>query len=485
MVNATHASQCMGATLADLPTELKALVVKFRRDQAEHEDRSPNGWKQSLCDLSLVSKDFVPLCQEELFEDVEMEAAGCKYGEDVPGAPNTLALFPRVVKSSPHLGRLVKDLFISLPRDFDTVISPELAGDISNTLKLLTNVEHLYLNRGPPKDGDTFPHTINLRDLRKRPHLCAIADGLREIMNSKKLRMIELRWVNVSPQDMMECKGLEIVRLLPSDCFDASPLDTKTNEGKGPICPNLIEIAGHRDCQSYAAVKAIERHPRLNLSKLKTVIAPFQKRILEDLLKGAEQLEVVVIKRSRRDPEVVDGKSFIQWLNPKSFNTLRILKLSIKLKANRNWIRDPYLSITSDDLLLQLTALVKLEIRVGIEGNANLAFPWISSFGSQWTALDRALVPSDREIALKSLEEVSIAVVIEGGHYDVAIAKKLLVYCRKQMLIHNFPRLKERDAKHEIKFRFRGRCSDRLLAQAIALLAAEERRLRTKALEST
>ena len=256
-------------------------------------------------------------------------------------------------------------------------------------------------------------------------------------------------------------------------------------DGKEPIYLRLIEISGNRACQSYAAVKSIEQHPRLGLSKLKCVIAPFRKRILEDLMKQAEELEVLVIKRSKFDSEAVDGKSFLQWLNPKSFSTLRILKLSIKLKANRNWIRDPYLSIISDGLLLQLTALVKLEIRVGIEGNANLAFPWISSFGSQWTALDRALVPSDGGIALKNLEEVFIDVVIEGSDYDVAIAKKLLVYCRRQMLVHNFPRLTERDANKEIKFRYRGRCSDRLLTRAIARLAAEDRCLRAKNTEST
>ena len=224
MVNATHTLQWKGNTLADLPTELKALVVKFRRDLAEREDRSPNGWKKSLWDLSLVSVDFAPLCQEELFEDVEMEVANCRYGEEVPGAPNTLQLFSRLLKSSPHLGRFVKDLFISLPHDFDTEISPELSEDISNALKLLSNVEHLYLNRGPPKDGGSSSRTINLNDLRSHPHLCPIAESLNGVMNNEKLRTVELRRVNISSCDLMGCVGLEILRLLPSDCFDTTPM---------------------------------------------------------------------------------------------------------------------------------------------------------------------------------------------------------------------------------------------------------------------
>lgn len=206
------------ATLTDLPTELKAIIVKLRRSQASLD--SPNalgGWRAVIRDLCLVSADLVPLCQEELFHSIRMEPENCKFGLLVPGAPDTLSTFPRLAESSPHLCKLVKQLSITIPNQ---VLSNELATRIASTLRLLTNITQLGIEQDPR--GRSGPlRSESLVELARDVGLSGVVDALRGILKSERLTHLMLKGIAVSPHDLMECNGVKHFYLTESNlCFE-------------------------------------------------------------------------------------------------------------------------------------------------------------------------------------------------------------------------------------------------------------------------
>lgn len=206
------------ATLTDLPTELKAIIVKLRRSQASLD--SPNthgGWRTVIRDLCLVSADLVPLCQEELFHSIRMEPEDCKFGQPVPGASDTLSLFPKLAESSPHLCKFVKQLSITIPNQ---VLSNDLATRIASTLRLMTNITQLGIEQDPR--GRIGPlRSESLVEVARGVGLSGMVDALRGILKSEGLTHLMLKGIVVSPQDLMECIGLKHVYLMDSNlCFE-------------------------------------------------------------------------------------------------------------------------------------------------------------------------------------------------------------------------------------------------------------------------
>ena len=206
------------ATFNDLPNELKAIIVKLRRNRASLDNPNTKvGWRSVIGDLCLVSADLVPLCQEELFHSIRMEPKDFKFGQKVPGAPDTLSLFSNLAESSPHLCKLVKQLSITIPNQ---VISNELATRIANALYLSTNITQLAIEQDPR--GKNKPlRSESLVDLGRNSGLSVVVDAVKELLKVKELSHLMLNGIMVSPHDLAECTGLEHLYLMDSDlCFE-------------------------------------------------------------------------------------------------------------------------------------------------------------------------------------------------------------------------------------------------------------------------
>ena len=211
------------------------------------------------------------------------------------------------------------------------------------------------------------------------------------------------------------------------------------------------------------AALAIQEHPKLDMSRVITINAPWLPSILKEVLKRAEFVKHLIIKptsATTHDPQCVPEKGILQWLHLNSFDTLLTLDLSIHFDMSQQrdttnvwpFLRDPYLGLTSDGLLLQLTAPQKLEIRLSIQAGSELDFSWRRSFGDQWGTLDRALVSSDGKLALKSLRVVSIRFAPRGDDYELGRVKDLKTFISARVYQRQFPGLRALRSKGEIAF---------------------------------
>ena len=163
------------------------------------------------------------------------------------------------------------------------------------------------------------------------------------------------------------------------------------------------------------------------------------------------------------DPTIVRDQGVLQWLHPNTFTTLVNLEISINFDMHPQTetpdispqIRDPYFGLTSDGLLLKLTALQELEIMVSIEAGADLKFDWKRSFGDQWGALDRMLVSSKGELASRSLKGLSIWFAPRGDNYHLDRVMSLGAYALARVYPLQFSRLSALRKKGPALFSFK------------------------------
>ncbi|TEB27473.1 hypothetical protein FA13DRAFT_1794850 [Coprinellus micaceus] len=441
---------------ADLPTELKAIIVELRRRQAALDNpRTVNGWHTAIRDLCMVSKDLVPLCQEELFESIQMEPVNCQLGLEVHGAPDTMLLFTKLAESSPHLCRLVKGLSITIP---NKALSKDIATRVASALRLMTNIETLGIGQDPR--GRSGPvRCKSLFEVGRSARAPKVVDALREMVKTERLSSLLVKGIRLAPHDLMECTGLINLTLLDSDlCSTDGTQHIGTVQSDSPIYLESIDMSGDDPC--HLAPLAIDQHPKLDMSRVTTVNAPWKPEILKQVLERTKSVKHLIIKPTTHDPQSVPEKGILQWLHPNSFSTLLILDLAIHFDMRQQpeigniWpcLRDPYLGLTSDGLLLRLTALQKLEIKLSIQAGSDFDFSWRRSFGDQWGGLDRALVASDGKLALKSLKVVSIRFAPRGEDYELDRVKKLKTFISTCVFQRQFPGLRALCARGEIDF---------------------------------
>ena len=206
----------MAVTFTDLPTELKAMIVDSRRRQAALDNpRMVNGWHASIRDICMVSKDLVPLCQEELFKSIQMEPVNCQLGLKVLGAPDTMLLFTKLAESSPHLCHLVKDLSITIP---NKALPKDLTARVAGALRLMANVETLGIAIGPESQGGKVLLLSKcIGAVGRGARASRVFDALREMLKSERLSSLLLKGITLSPHDLMRCTGLKSLTLLDSE----------------------------------------------------------------------------------------------------------------------------------------------------------------------------------------------------------------------------------------------------------------------------
>ncbi|KAH6877044.1 hypothetical protein BKA70DRAFT_1412257 [Coprinopsis sp. MPI-PUGE-AT-0042] len=443
-------------TAPPLPVEVLERIVKeiLHNRSSDDDGITKHDWVKSLSALSLVSPGWTEICQQKLYETVHI----CPSKYSVDGVQHEGFRDLRDVKlliamrRFPHLGKHVKTLVITLPRENSAI------GILTKAILLmLKSFPHLVelriededLNDGRPlralhmlPDPNADREEWKVTDNRLKDDWFMLSFGLGLIAQSAKslsfrnlrvsggffrtpsclenLVMVnsiphtDLDWMyerlpSVQPLKLISLKSLKLDEKSLKDfgsVFSVTniqssfPLSFANLEKLSiPIPPVYQPFNGNQ----RIIVITLDEPAQSDLLGCLVALKELHLWSLEGIVPLTEygRMRAELYGRDQRPlfPSLAPFQGLdspMRWLNPSSFSTLTKLTFETRfhLCTPGEIIEDPYFGLFQGGWFAKLTQLEELALMVWINGAKYRELNEVESFGNQWLVLDHAIAPS-------------------------------------------------------------------------------------------